>query len=89
MQGHIIGVDEFLELCKHWKRITDKFPEGWVDPKPNARQMVDCQALQVCKVYTIDCFQNGQRPTGVWNPYYGLFQNWSTHLSGDASPCVE
>lgn len=40
MQGHIIGVDEFLELCKHWKRITDKFPEGWVDPKPKARQMV-------------------------------------------------
>ena len=40
MQGHIIGVDEFLELCKHWKRLTDKFPKNWVDPKPKACQMV-------------------------------------------------
>ena len=33
-------MDEFLELCKHWKRVTDKFPEDWVNPKPQARQMV-------------------------------------------------
>ncbi len=40
VQGHIIGVDEFLELCRHWKRLTDKFAADWVSPEPDARQTV-------------------------------------------------
>ena len=40
LQGHIIGADEFLELCKHWKRMTDKFHMGWKALKPKALQTV-------------------------------------------------
>ena len=41
VQAHCIGVDEFLALCKHWKRLCDKFPDDWT-PKPgepNARRV--------------------------------------------------
>ena len=43
LQGHIIGVDEFLELCKHWKRVTDKFPKGWKASNTKAPQTVRYQ----------------------------------------------
>ena len=33
MQALCIGVDEFLALCQHWKRLCDKFPDDWA-PKP-------------------------------------------------------
>ena len=36
-------MDEFLELCKHWKRLTDKFPKGWKASGLKAPQMVRFQ----------------------------------------------
>ena len=32
MQGFDFGVDEWLALCQHFKRLSDKYPDDWEDP---------------------------------------------------------
>ena len=73
-----MGVDEWLALCMHFKRLSDEYPEGWVDPEGDASSEDDdeppppgeYEVERILSVHLIDSAKRGQ--TGVpWHPHAG------------------
>ncbi len=64
-----MGVDEWLALCKHYKRLSDAYPEGWVDPEAGGDDSESDDELplpghyEVEKILSAYLMENAQRGT--------------------------
>ena len=60
MQVFDFGVDEWLALCKHFKRLSDKYPDDWEDPNmsedsddESVRTRAACDRTSPCSFFSM------------------------------------